>query len=190
MKVYYSVIFENVSFISSELRFTYTQPQCQITKIRNPLWQVHLSWRKKSIIHNYSKLLHKSQWALYLICWYWTRRFERLAYKGFIGHVMTLWIEFELSSSATKTDTICVIGIVNVKVVGSIENGERIYASTDRPGKAIPQSHMPVGSFLRKKHALLGMALETKKSKTLDDAHLVKCFVCIVLDVSRKELQE
>ena len=103
---------------------------------------------------------------------------------------MTLWIEFELSSSATKTDTICVIGIVNVKVVGSIENGERIYASTDRPGKAIPQSHMPVGSFLRKKHALLGMALETKKSKTLDDAHLVKCFVCIVLDVSRKELQE
>ena len=49
---------------------------------------------------------------------------------------------------------------------------------------------MPVGSFLRKKHALLGMALETKKSKTLDDVHLVKCFVCIVLDVSRKELQE
>ncbi|CAB3990428.1 Hypothetical predicted protein [Paramuricea clavata] len=91
---------------------------------------------------------------------------------------------------ATKTDTICVIGIVNVKVVGSIENGERIYASTDRPGKAIPQSHMPVGSFLRKKHALLGMALETKKSKTLDDVHLVKCFVCIVLDVSRKELLE
>ncbi|CAB3990429.1 Hypothetical predicted protein, partial [Paramuricea clavata] len=49
---------------------------------------------------------------------------------------------------------------------------------------------MPVGSFLRKKHALLGMALETKKSKTLDDVHLVKCFVCIVLDVSRKELLE
>ncbi|CAB3991426.1 Hypothetical predicted protein [Paramuricea clavata] len=91
---------------------------------------------------------------------------------------------------ATKTDTICVIGIVNVKVVGSIENGERIYASTDTPGKAIPQSHMPVGSFLRKKHVLLGMALETKKSKTLDDVHLVKCFVCIVLDVSRKELLE
>ena len=49
---------------------------------------------------------------------------------------------------------------------------------------------MPVGSFLRKKHVLLGMALETMKSKTLDDVHLVKCFVCIVLDVSRKELLE
>ena len=50
---------------------------------------------------------------------------------------------------------------------------------------------MPVGSFLRKKHVLLGMALETKKNtKKLDDVHLVKCFVCIVLDVSRKELLE
>ena len=92
---------------------------------------------------------------------------------------------------ATKTDTICVIGIVNVKVVGSVENGERIYASNSDPGKAIPQSHMPVGSFLRKKHVLLGMALETKKStKILDHVNLVKCFVCIVLDVSRHELLE
>ena len=50
---------------------------------------------------------------------------------------------------------------------------------------------MPVGSFLRKKHVLLGMALETKKcAKTLDDVNLVKCFVCIVLDVSRKEMLE
>ena len=82
------------------------------------------------------------------------------------------------------------IGIVNVKVVGSIENGERIYASTDSPGKAMPQSHMPVGSFLRKKHVLLGMALEAKKCKTLDEVNLVECFVCIVLDVSRKEQME
>lgn len=90
-----------------------------------------------------------------------------------------------------KTDTVCVIGIVNVKIVGSVENGERIYASTDNPGKAIPQTHMPVGSFLRKKHVLLGMALETKKcTSMLDDTHLVKCFVCVVLDVSRKELLE
>ncbi|XP_028414401.1 uncharacterized protein LOC114537548 isoform X2 [Dendronephthya gigantea] len=89
----------------------------------------------------------------------------------------------------TKTDTVCVIGIVNVKVVGSIENGERIYASSNNPGKAIPQSYMPVGSFLRKKHVLLGMALETKKCTTmLDDVQLVKCFVCIVLDVNRREL--
>ena len=50
---------------------------------------------------------------------------------------------------------------------------------------------MPVGSFLRKKHVLLGMALETKKStKILDEVSLVKCFVCIVLDVSRHELLE
>ena len=88
------------------------------------------------------------------------------------------------------TDTVCVIGIVNVKVVGSVENGERIYASVDRPGKAIPQSHLPVGSFLRKKHVLLGMALERKFPKSFEDSHLVKCFVCIILDVNRTEILE
>ena len=90
-----------------------------------------------------------------------------------------------------ETDTVCVIGIVRVKVIGSIENGERIYASRDRPGKAVPQSQVPVGTFLRKKHVLLGMALEGKKCpKTPDEVHLVKCFVCVVLDVSRQELLE
>lgn len=89
-----------------------------------------------------------------------------------------------------KSDTVCVIGIVPVKVAGSIDNGERIYASVDRPGKAIPQSHMPVGPLLRKKHVLLGMALEKKHCKQLDAVNLVKCFVCVVLDASRKELLE
>jgi hypothetical protein len=87
-----------------------------------------------------------------------------------------------------KTDTVCVIGIVNVKVIGSVENGERVYASIDRPGKAIPQSHLPVGSFLRKKHALLGMSLERKTPKSLEEPHLVRCFVCIVLDVGRQDV--
>lgn len=107
-----------------------------------------------------------------------------LAYTSILNHVNNIFL-------AKEADTICVIGIVNVKVVGSIENGERIYASTDSPGKAIPQSHLPVGSFLRKKHVLLGMALETKKNaKKIDAFQLVKSFVCIVLDVSRQELLE
>ena len=90
--------------------------------------------------------------------------------------------------SEGKTDTVCVIGIVKVKVTGSVENGERIYASVDRPGKAVPQSHLPVGSFLRKKHALLGMSLETKSPKSLNEVNLVQCFVCIVLDVGRQDV--
>ena len=107
-----------------------------------------------------------------------------LAYTSIFNH-------FNIIFLAKEADTICVIGIVNVKVVGSIENGERIYASTDSPGKAIPQSHLPVGTFLRKKHVLLGMALETNKNaRKIDAFQLVKCFVCIVLDVSRQELLE
>ncbi|XP_028411316.1 uncharacterized protein LOC114533890 [Dendronephthya gigantea] len=87
-----------------------------------------------------------------------------------------------------KTDTVCVVGIVNVKVIGSVENGERVYASIDRPGKAIPQSHLPVGSFLRKKHVLLGMSMERKYPKSFEEEHLVKCFVCIVLDIGRQDV--
>ena len=35
------------------------------------------------------------------------------------------------------------------------------------------------------------MALESRKaSRSLDEVNLTKCFVCIVLDVSRKELLE
>ena len=93
-------------------------------------------------------------------------------------------------STDVKTDTVCVIGMVNVKVIGSVENGERIYASIDKPGKAIPQSHLPVGSFLRKKHTLLGTAMERRSPKFLEDEHLVKCFVCIVLDVGRQDVLE
>ena len=78
--------------------------------------------------------------------------------------------------------------MVNVKVIGSVENGERVYASIDRPGKAIPQSHLPVGSFLRRKHTLLGMAMERKFSKSLEQEHLVRCFVCIVLDIGRQDV--
>lgn len=77
-----------------------------------------------------------------------------------------------------------------MKVLGSVENGERIYSSINRPGKAIPQSHLPVGSFLRKKHVLLGTAMERKDPKSLDEEHLVKCFVCIVLDVGRMDVLE
>jgi hypothetical protein len=87
-----------------------------------------------------------------------------------------------------KTDTVCVIGIVKVKVIGSVENGERVYASLDRPGKAIPQSHLPVGSFLRRKHTLLGMSLERKSPKSLEEEQLVECFVCIVLDMGRQDI--
>ena len=88
------------------------------------------------------------------------------------------------------TDTVCVIGIVNVKVIGSVQNGERIYASMNYPGKAVPQSHLPISRFSRKQHFLLGMALESKFSISFEHEHLVKCFVCIVLDISRKEIQD
>lgn len=87
-----------------------------------------------------------------------------------------------------QTDIVCVIGMVKVQIVGSVLTGERIYASTDDPGKAIPESHLPLGAFVIRNHTLLGMAMETCKSRRHGEVNLVKCFVCIVLGINSHQL--
>ena len=59
-------------------------------------------------------------------------------------------------ATEVTTDTVCVLGIVNVKIVGSVQSGERIYASNEYPGKAVPQSHLLHGVGERHE-VLLGM---------------------------------
>ena len=78
--------------------------------------------------------------------------------------------------------------MVKVQIVGSVLTGERIYASTDEPGKAIPESHLPLGAFVIRHHTLLGMAMETCKSRRHGEVNLVKCFVCIVLGINSHQL--
>lgn len=88
------------------------------------------------------------------------------------------------------TDTVCVIGVINVKCMGSVRAGERIYATVDleNPGTAIPESHLPPSVVYGRTSILLGMSMEEKKASKLDDVNLVQCFVCIVLGVSDKEI--
>lgn len=87
-----------------------------------------------------------------------------------------------------QTDIVCVIGMVKVQIVGSVHTGERIYASTDKPGTGIPESHLPLGAFIVRNHTLLGMAMETCKSRYHDEVNLVKSFVCIVLGINSRQL--
>lgn len=80
------------------------------------------------------------------------------------------------------TDVVCVIGIVNVKVRGPVQNGERIYASlSSYPGVAMPEHVIvPVTS---QKLTLIGQSLESTKCSSPDAVNLVSCFVSILLSI-------
>lgn len=100
------------------------------------------------------------------------------------------YVEAHAPSESDKgqTDIVCVIGMVKVQIVGSVQTGERIYASTDNPGTGVPESHLPLGAFIIRNHTLLGMAMETCKSRYHDEVNLVKSFVCIVLGINSRQL--
>jgi len=55
-----------------------------------------------------------------------------------------------------STDAVCVIGMIGVQVQGSVHTGERIYTSAMNDGIAIPESHLPIGSFYTKENTMLG----------------------------------
>ena len=82
-----------------------------------------------------------------------------------------------------STDLVCVIGMVNVKVLGPVENGERLYASLEHPGVAIPQSRVceAVSSdvFLLGQ-TLVGVEVEAQSS----EVKLVQSFVSVMLSIS------
>ena len=71
--------------------------------------------------------------------------------------------------------------MVSVKVLGSVKNGERIYASLEHPGVAISQSR--VSDVVYSDAFLLGQALESQDAKD-DEVNLVQSFVSILLSIS------
>ncbi|XP_078376277.1 uncharacterized protein LOC144659653 isoform X2 [Oculina patagonica] len=87
-----------------------------------------------------------------------------------------------------KTETVCVIGLVKVKVLGTVQNGERIYVALHQPGVAIPETQIPLRPMADRTPTLLGQALESKTSYTQDGVHLVQCFVSIVLGIQSGQI--
>ena len=69
------------------------------------------------------------------------------------------------------------MGIVKVKVIGTIESGQRVYASKFHPGKAVPESSLVhVDDDI-----LLGIAMEGSDQ---DDENLVRCFISILCGIN------
>ena len=71
--------------------------------------------------------------------------------------------------------------MVGVKVLGPVKHGERIFASLEHPGAAIPQSR--VSAAVSSDLVLLGQTVESLDAKD-DEVNLVQCFVSILLSIS------
>lgn len=92
------------------------------------------------------------------------------------------------SNEKGSTETVCVIGVVKVKVVGTVQNGERIYVALHHPGVAIPETQIPLRPMADRRPVLLGQALESKSSYSQDKVQLVQCFVSIVLGIQSGQI--
>lgn len=75
--------------------------------------------------------------------------------------------------------------MVGVKVRGPVKNGERIFASLEHPGAAIPQSR--VSDAVSSDVVLLGQTVESLDAKD-DDVNVVQSFVSILLSISSGHL--
>ena len=71
--------------------------------------------------------------------------------------------------------------MVNVKVLGPVKSGERIYASLEHPGIAIPQSR--VCDALSSDVFLLGQTLTGNETEPTE-VKLVQSFVSVMLSIS------
>jgi len=71
--------------------------------------------------------------------------------------------------------------MVGVKILGPVKHGERIFASLEHPGAAIPQSR--VSDAVSSDAILLGQTLESLDAKT-NEVNLVQSFVSILLSIS------
>lgn len=95
--------------------------------------------------------------------------------------ILLAFIHFRFFYLSATSDLVCVIGMVNVKVLGQVRNGERIYASMEHPGVAIPQSRVCDAVF--KDAFLLGQTL-TGQDADPGEVSLVQSFVSVMLSIS------
>lgn len=77
--------------------------------------------------------------------------------------------------------------MVGVKVLGPVKNGERIFASLEHPGVAVPQSR--VIDAVSSEAFLLGQTLERLDAKE-NEVNLAQSFVSILLSISSSHVTE
>ena len=74
------------------------------------------------------------------------------------------------------------MGIIKVNIVGNARDGERVYASTRYPGKALVESH----SSHVDDDILLGITMESSNVKHQQKENLVRCFISFLCGINAK----
>lgn len=74
------------------------------------------------------------------------------------------------------------MGMVKVNVVGNAGDGERVYASTRYPGKAVAESN----SSHDDDDILLGIAMESSVVKNQQNENLLRCFISLLCGINAK----
>ncbi|XP_057307187.1 uncharacterized protein LOC130645273 [Hydractinia symbiolongicarpus] len=87
-----------------------------------------------------------------------------------------------------RTATICMLGLVKVKVVGSVYQGEGLYASPDLPGATVSQHHIEKRQQEEHQHALIGHAFQKIECED-NKEHSVQALVSIVDCASHNLMQ-
>ncbi|XP_065060539.1 uncharacterized protein LOC135687800 [Rhopilema esculentum] len=78
------------------------------------------------------------------------------------------------------TETICMFGVVPVRVKGSVASGEALYCSEIEPGVAVSGRQLKNSQTIP--NALIGIALETSGG-FYDEIHLVESLVSLTMEV-------
>lgn len=82
-----------------------------------------------------------------------------------------------------RSETIVMLGIIPVQVVGSVRENEFLYASRNRPGKAISGAHLSRKE--QKDSSFIGIALSARKSKDENSIGFVEAGVSFMQEASQ-----
>eukprot|EP00795_Rhopilema_esculentum_P005891 gene5891-11226_t len=81
-----------------------------------------------------------------------------------------------------RTETVCMFGIVPVKVRGPVTRGDIVYASPSHPGVAVSSSTLGSKPLLINDSSALGMAWQTIYADE-DELNLVYCLASITMEI-------
>jgi len=87
-------------------------------------------------------------------------------------------------SQKGTSDLVCIIGIVKVRVMGTVRNGEQLYAYKKKPGVAAAYSRLCLDKKEEDdKPFLIGQALESRSDVQYNEETLVPAFVSVVTGI-------
>lgn len=100
--------------------------------------------------------------------------------KGVISQ--SQYLEANVQPEGVRTETVCMFGIVPVRVEGSVKRGEILYASSRSPGVAVGSSNLDVAPSLLNDAAAIGMSWETISAFS-NEINNVSCLVSVTMEV-------